>query len=148
MGSDNKHATSMLVMLSISCQDACPHTSMTNRARGSNRWMKEQRLHANGDERVWNASMAECEWSAGDKLMVQDWLDFKWHKAQVLDVAKEYIKVSQLPLRHALAIFVSPTSRAQPDNSKYFMIDSLLGAWLRAGRVDKHAVLSARCTRS
>jgi len=74
--------------------------------------------------------MAEREWSAGDKLMVQDWLDLKWHKAQVLDVAKEYIKVSQLPLRHALAIFVSPTSRAQPDNSKYFGRGSGLDEWI------------------
>ena len=32
MGSDNKHATSILVMLSISCQDACPHTCMKPRA--------------------------------------------------------------------------------------------------------------------
>jgi hypothetical protein len=81
--------------------------------------MKEQGLYADGDERIWNDSMAEREWSAGDKLMVQDWLDFKWHKAQVLDVAKEYIKVSLLPSRPALAIFLSTTSRAQPDDSKY-----------------------------
>ena len=49
--------------------------------------------------------MAEREWSAGDKLMVQDWLDLKWHKAQVLDVAKEYIKVSLLLCKPALASF-------------------------------------------
>ena len=70
--------------------------------------MKEQGLDADGNERIRNDSMVEREWSAGDRLMVQDWLDLKWHKAQVLGVAKEYIKVSLLPLRPALAIVLSP----------------------------------------
>lgn len=36
----------------------------------------------------------EGEWSAGDKLMAQDWLDFKWHTAKVLEVADEFVKVA------------------------------------------------------
>jgi hypothetical protein len=49
---------------------------------------EEQRHHEN----------EEGEWSAGDKLMAQDWLDFKWHTAKVLEVADElkHVNVCEL----------------------------------------------------
>ena len=55
---------------------------------------EKQESNTEGNGEKWNNEMEEREWSAGDKVMAQDWLDSKWYAVKVLEATDEFVKVT------------------------------------------------------